>query len=81
MSKPNLTRYRIDAEPDIADWLIETQVLAKDDTLQQIATFVERWRKDHCYADDDCVLNTNGVGESVDMSDFWKEWDRLVNDE
>jgi hypothetical protein len=60
----HLTTYRIDAEPDIAEWLVETQVLILDTRLQDIAGHLEMaWV---------IIANANG-GDWDSASDEWRE--------
>ena len=46
---------------------------------------VQAWRKEHCYADDDCVVTDyRGEQVSVDLSELWAAFDAALggdNDE
>jgi len=72
--------YRLDLNHDYFRWTAGLpEWLVPDDTLQAIADALAELRKQHCYEDDDCVFNdTNGVGVSVDMTDFWRRVDAAL---
>jgi len=58
-----VTSVVVDGNGNVSEFFVPVSI----DSLLQ-------WRKDHCYTDDDCVVD----GKTVDMTDFWTLFDAVL---